>query len=632
MKPSKPISKSIIGTVLLTITFSVATIEFTNAQALTPQKNENSGKWGFVDTSNAVIIDHVFDRVIIPFDEDEAAVVEFNGGTYIINQRGTLVKSVNEYEQISRKNGYPTKSLSVAERDGLFGVIDIVGEVILPCIKENSNISIDELNTIKARIKEKTIDEDYDIFKVDVEAIGKSYIAKRELEEFEKNRYTNFEKKYVAEKYAEWQKRGNFETQKDYTKRISEDRSKVEKRLKLEAQQEYIKLHTPTDFSNFKLGVYDADQEVFVIKTNGLNTLLLSVPDRWDTAKEFEAGWDKVVISDAEYFIDTKRDLIGISKMLFTVPKSEEAPMMAYLYNERTARKYKMPQEEIENTQTQPTTSGEKTDYTENVEMVSAVDIDIPDTRIRNTNTYVLIISNEKYQKITNVSFAIKDGDTFRKYCRKTLGVPEENIRFYSDATRNNMISGVNWLRNVLDAYNGEAKAIVYYAGHGVPDLKNETSYLLPVDGDINDIETAYALDDMYQELGSQPAKSVTYFLDACFSGAKRDGELLSSNVRGVVIKPKAGKLSGNSVVFSACQGKEFAHEYAQEGHGMFTYFLLKTLQKSRGNISYDKLAEEVKSGVRQTLANMEESKRQTPIVQASMDVNETWKQWNFAR
>ena len=135
---------------------------------------------------------------------------------------------------------------------------------------------------------------------------------------------------------------------------------------------------------------------------------------------------------------------------------------------------------------------------------------------------FAVIIANEKYSREAQVPFAIRDGEIFAQYCHKTLGIPEKNIRLVKNATLNDMKFQLNWLNQVLTAHDGKAKAIVYYAGHGIPGESNRSGYLLPADGYGSDTGTGYALKDFYTTLGNAPAKSVIVFLDACFSGTKR--------------------------------------------------------------------------------------------------------------
>ncbi|MBI5220103.1 MAG: hypothetical protein HY958_14340 [Bacteroidia bacterium] len=68
---------------------------------------------------------------------------------------------------------------------------------------------------------------------------------------------------------------------------------------------------------------------------------------------------------------------------------------------------------------------------------------------------------------------------------------------------------------------------------------------------------------------------------------------------RGVKIKPKEDILKGNTIVFASSSGDESSGSYKEKQHGMFTYFLLKKLQESKGNISIKDLFEYVETNVK---------------------------------
>jgi hypothetical protein len=258
---------------------------------------------------------------------------------------------------------------------------------------------------------------------------------------------------------------------------------------------------------------------------------------------------------------------------------------------------------------------------------ISAVDKNIPQTHIRNENTFVVIIANENYEQVASVPYAINDGKIFRQYCEQTLGIPSENIKLHTDATYNHTRLALSWLKNVCEVYNGEASVIFYYAGHGIPDVKDNSSYLLPTDGDGRYVATAYKLDELYNTLGSMPAKSVVVFMDACFSGANRNGQMLASE-RAVAYKSRPGLPKGNMVVFSAAQADETALPNDAEQHGMFTYYLLKKLQETEGNITLQKLGEYIIDGVRKK--SVVNGKLQTPCVTPSYTLDASWKEWKL--
>lgn len=255
------------------------------------------------------------------------------------------------------------------------------------------------------------------------------------------------------------------------------------------------------------------------------------------------------------------------------------------------------------------------------------VDVNIPAGKQTRLHTFALIIANENYMEVANVPNALNDGKVFAEYCQKTLGIPESNIRYVADATLNKMRRQFNWISQVIEAYKGDANVIFYYAGHGIPDESNKTSYLLPVDGYGSDVSTGYSLDKIYEELTTKKAKSVVVFLDACFSGTNRDGDMLAS-ARGVAIKARQSEPKGNMVVLSAAQGDETAYPYKEKGHGMFTYYLLKKLRDTRGDIVFGDLADYVTSEVMKQSVVIN-GKMQTPQASASSDAKD-WRNWKF--
>ena len=260
--------------------------------------------------------------------------------------------------------------------------------------------------------------------------------------------------------------------------------------------------------------------------------------------------------------------------------------------------------------------------------LTSKVDENIPVSNKKNANTFAVIIANENYQSVASVPYALNDGNIFREYCIKTLGIPEKQVKYIPNATGNQIKAQVTWLQNICEVFE-DAQIIFYYAGHGIPDEKGvHSSYLLPVDGISTNITTGYKLDDLYAALGNIPAKNVTVFMDACFSGSKRENGMLAS-ARGVAIKARSGMPQGNMVVFSAAQGDETAYPNKEEMHGMFTYFLLEKLQDSKGEVTLYELGEYITKQVSQKSIILN-GKSQTPCVTASPSLGNSWELWTL--
>lgn len=257
----------------------------------------------------------------------------------------------------------------------------------------------------------------------------------------------------------------------------------------------------------------------------------------------------------------------------------------------------------------------------------SDVDINIPNVNINNEKSFVLIIANENYDEadISKVAYAHNDGKIFMEYCKNVLGVSNQNIKFIKDATINNMRMGLNWLNDRACAFDGQANIIVYYSGHGIPDEHTNQAYLLPSDGIANDYRSAFSIADMYKQLGDMPTKLTTVFLDACFSGTSKEGNMLLKDSKGVIVKSKQASPKGNMVVLSAAQGNETAFSYKKKKHSMFTYFLLKKLQETKGEVSLGDLGTYINKQVRQNSV-VENGKIQTPTISVSDKMSLIWK------
>ena len=259
--------------------------------------------------------------------------------------------------------------------------------------------------------------------------------------------------------------------------------------------------------------------------------------------------------------------------------------------------------------------------------LVSVVDENIPETNTKNSNTFAVIIANEDYQSVAPVPYALNDGKIFREYCLKTLGIPEKQIKYIPNATGNQIKAQINWLQTLAEVFT-DPHIIFYYAGHGIPDESSRTAYLLPVDGIGTDVSTGYKLDDLYAVLGKMPAENVTVFMDACFSGSRREEGMLAS-ARGVAIKARSGMPQGNMVVFSAAQSDETAYPNNEEKHGMFTYFLLKKLQDTQGDVTLQELGEYITLNVSQQSILLN-GKSQTPCVTPSASLDASWREWKL--
>lgn len=441
-------------------------------------------------------------------------------------------------------------------------------------------------------------------------------------------KYSEYAKTYVEQRLEEWQKKDPYETISEYKQRVTESKrdAKVSELLS-QAEKAYIATYADNlKLHDMVLRPYDAEHEVFLAES-AYGELIIPVPRANNEARIFESNWNGIQYRGPKYkIINDEITLIGLS---FVTPTGR-----VYHYDGGKSMEYSQTHvdiafKDIDYGQFTSTASSApaKNNYTTNSVSVGAsdVDVNIPLSKAVNPKTFAVIIANENYEAVADVPMALNDGKVFAEYCQRALGLPKENIRYYENASYGIMLGAIKDIKDISSAYaDSDMNVIFYYSGHGIPDESSRDGYLLPVDADGRQMEVCYSLNRLYSELGSLQAESVTVFMDACFSGAKRDGDVIIA-ARGVALKPKQAAPSGNMVIFSAASGDETAFPYTEKQHGLFTYYLLKKLQESEGNATLGELSEYLIENVKRQSVIVNH-KSQTPTVAVSFRMAETWK------
>lgn len=248
-----------------------------------------------------------------------------------------------------------------------------------------------------------------------------------------------------------------------------------------------------------------------------------------------------------------------------------------------------------------------------------------PYTGRKSEHTFALIIANEEYEMAGNVDMATNDGLAMKEYFSKTFGLTDKQIFYYPNATYGKIAKAIRDVKSVAEAYDGDINLVVYYAGHGIPDNATKDAYIMPVDADGTDPGVCYSLRKFYEELDAMHLKQCVVFLDACFSGAKRDGDMIIA-ARGVAIKAKKEKPKGSTIILSATSDEQTAFSYKEQQHGLFTYFLLKYFQEKKGKVELGALADYISTNVSQQSV-MINGKKQTPTIVVPDSMGQEWRQ-----
>lgn len=225
--------------------------------------------------------------------------------------------------------------------------------------------------------------------------------------------------------------------------------------------------------------------------------------------------------------------------------------------------------------------SAQKKEEAKPAEAAIASEVDAPNYKPvpENSANYAVVVGIEKYADLPAASYAERDAKAVHDHLL-ALGFPERNIALLTGARASKAGLAKNvetWLPNNVSE---KSTVFFYYSGHGAPDVKSGSAYLVPSDGDPQYLsDTAYPVKRLYQKLGALKARRVIVAMDACFSGAG-GRSVLAKGTRPLVTKVDEGVLpsDGKIVSLSASAPDETSGTADKEGHGLFTYYLLSGL------------------------------------------------------
>ena len=432
---------------------------------------------------------------------------------------------------------------------------------------------------------------------------------------------------YVQEKINSWQTKGKYEKVIDFKARVNEN-TRLLKIYQL-TNEFYNKIGIPIFEKDIKLAYleYDTESEVFKITLDYLNPIYVPVPIK--NAEKFETNFNKMQFSNHKFDL-TQDDKLEISNLTITDKIDNktyffDASKPVVFNNETIVVDFDPIEIEPNNDIAPPDNNQNSSDIDEN----------IPNTGNNYPNRYALIIGNGHYiengSDMVDIKYSINDAKIFRQYAVNVLGVPNDNNHIYyiEDANATYIKLYIDNFAKLIKSKDDNSEFYVYYSGHGTQNDDNE-AFLVPVGVTSDYIEDfGVKLSDFYMQISPDGNKKVIVFLDACFSGGGKNGQLLINAKTGLRRTANNSTVNSNILIFAASSEKQISQEYLEKKHGLFTYFLLKTLKETKGNINYEELTKKVKDYVSETALNPQNKlKEQTPTINISPAIQNTWKTW----
>ncbi|MBV1923852.1 MAG: caspase family protein, partial [Flavobacteriaceae bacterium] len=198
---------------------------------------------------------------------------------------------------------------------------------------------------------------------------------------------------------------------------------------------------------------------------------------------------------------------------------------------------------------------------------------------------HLLIVGIDEYLNPKyNLNYAVADASGFQESLQKGLQeiTSKTHVYFIKDkeAVRETIFKK---FQEIAEVANPQDIFIFYYAGHGVMSLDEEEEfYIVPTDvtqlyGDSGGLkQKGISANELKQIAAGIPAQKQLYILDACQSA----GALDAVASRGFAEEKAIAQLARSTGThwLTASGSKQYATEFDELGHGVFTYALLEAL------------------------------------------------------
>jgi hypothetical protein len=200
--------------------------------------------------------------------------------------------------------------------------------------------------------------------------------------------------------------------------------------------------------------------------------------------------------------------------------------------------------------------------------------------RQQERDAVAIVIGIADYKNLPRADFANDDARVFYDYAIRALGVKPENIKLLVDADADEV--GIyrafkTWLPSRVSS---TTDVYVYYSGHGLPTADGQGLYVLPQRADKDFIDkTAITQAEINAAIEAAKPKSVTIFLDACYSGQARTGETLLAGARPVSLRAATSVFPDSFTVITASKADQISSSSPELKHGIFSYYLMRGME-----------------------------------------------------
>jgi len=198
-----------------------------------------------------------------------------------------------------------------------------------------------------------------------------------------------------------------------------------------------------------------------------------------------------------------------------------------------------------------------------------------------NPDAIALIIGITNYRNSPISIYSDRDAKLFSDYAYRALGVPRIKTKLLIEDSAS-LIEIKKALKRwmAVEIKANKTDVYLFFSGHGLVSNNKKDLFLLPYDGDPDLLEdSSLKRSELFKLIETNKPRSITAFLDTCYSGLTRGNEMLVANARPVMIVSDESNISPNITLFSASANNEIASGFNETKHGLFSYYMMKGLE-----------------------------------------------------
>jgi len=137
------------------------------------------------------------------------------------------------------------------------------------------------------------------------------------------------------------------------------------------------------------------------------------------------------------------------------------------------------------------------------------------------SNSRALIIGINQYKSAPPLEYAANDAMAVADILMKTFGFDESNLKILTEEKASRSEIMAHYMAFASKEIENDDRIFIFFAGHGYTQTgkRGEVGFLVPYDGDINDLSSLIRWDDLTRNAELISAKHILFVMDACYGG-----------------------------------------------------------------------------------------------------------------